>query len=228
MAYGFDPQLAKVSPFHGAFYAVIDSVTKVVAMGGSRKDIYLSFQEYFEKLGTKDESWGKPLAALLGGLQVQRELGIPAIGGKDSMSGTFMDINVPPALISFAITTADASKVISTEFKKKDSQIVLLAAKRDDRYLIEFESYRASMDRIEELVSKGKILAANTIGKGGVFMALVKMAVGNKIGLTVDEITRAELNAASYGSMVMEISKKEDADRLFKGVEYKSRRIFGR
>lgn len=221
MAYGFDPQLAKVSPFHGAFYAVIDSVTKVVAMGGSRKDIYLSFQEYFEKLGTKDESWGKPLAALLGGLQVQRELGIPAIGGKDSMSGTFMDINVPPALISFAITTADASKVISTEFKKKDSQIVLLAAKRDDRYLIEFESYRASMDRIEELVSKGKILAANTIGKGGVFMALVKMAVGNKIGLTVDEITRAELNAASYGSMVMEISKKEDADRLFKGVEYK-------
>ena len=121
MAYGFDPETAMKSPFHGALYAVIDSVTKIAAMGGDYSRIRLTFQEYFEKLGEDPARWGKPMAALLGALRVQKELEIPAIGGKDSMSGTFMDIDVPPTLASFAITTVDADEIISTEMKQAGS-----------------------------------------------------------------------------------------------------------
>ena len=159
MAYGFDPALSKVDPFHGAMYAVVDSVTKICAMGGDRKKIRLTFQEYFEKLST-DESWGKPMASLLGAIKAQKELEIPSIGGKDSMSGTFMDINVPPTLISFAVDTIDASEVLSTEFKKNGSQIVLLPMSYDDRGTIDFAKFRKTMDRVRDLAARRKILSA--------------------------------------------------------------------
>lgn len=220
MAYGFDPKLAKASPFHGAMYAVIDSVTKIVAMGGDRKKIRLTFQEYFEKLAS-DEAWGKPMAALLGALKVQKELEIPAIGGKDSMSGTFMNINVPPALISFAVNTGDVKDVRSTEFKKEDSKLVLLDAKWDANGVIDFEAYRTAMSAVFELNKAGKVLAASNIGQGGVFMALVKMAVGNNIGAKITNITEKELKTAKYGSIVLEIPGGEDLAKLFAGIDYK-------
>ena len=217
MAYGFDPQLAKCSPFHGAYYAVIDSVTKIVAMGGDFRKIRLTFQEYFEKL-TSEEAWGKPMAALLGALKVQKELEIPAIGGKDSMSGTFMDIHVPPALISFAVDTIDADKVISTEFKKVGSQIVLVEAPWEENELLNFEGYRNAMDRVHKIMDEGKVLAANTVGRGGAFVTLLKMAVGNMIGVDVKEMTEEQILMAKYGSLILEIPADENVDELFKNI----------
>ena len=219
MAYGFDPQLAKISPYHGAFYAVIDSVTKIAAMGGDIRKIRLTFQEYFEKLAS-DEAWGKPMAALLGALKVQKELEIPAIGGKDSMSGTFLDINVPPALISFAVDTCDAKDVVSTELKEAGSKLVLVESKWDDNYIVDFDKFRKDMDKVNELMLAGKVLAANNVGKGGLFMSLVKMAVGNKIGVKVADITKKQLVFAKYGSLVLEIAGNEDLDALFGDVAY--------
>ncbi len=219
MTYGFDPQLAKVSPYHGAMYAVIDSVTKVVAMGGDFRKVRLTFQEYFEKL-VSDEAWGKPMAALLGALKVQKELEIPAIGGKDSMSGTFLDINVPPALISFAVGIEEAKNIVSTEFKKPGSKLVLLTQELDDDYLIDFNKYKKSMDKVHELVLMGKVLAAGTVGKGGLFLTTVKMAVGNKIGVSIDEISQEQLVSEKYGSILLEIPRKEKIESLFDDVEY--------
>ncbi|MGI6722256.1 MAG: phosphoribosylformylglycinamidine synthase [Anaerovoracaceae bacterium] len=224
MAYGYDPKIAKASPYHGAMYAVIDSVTKIVAMGGDRKKIRLTFQEYFEKMNG-DESWGKPMSALLGSIRVQKELGIPSIGGKDSMSGTFEDINVPPALLSFAVDTIDAGEVISTEFKKAGSQIVLLPSSWDERYVIDFEKYRNSMDKVRSLVTGGKVLSACNIGQGGTFMAAVKMAVGNRMGVELTEMSERDLKYFAYGSILLEIPKKEDVASLMEGVDY---RIVGR
>ena len=155
MAYGFDPQLAKASPYHGAAYAVVDSVTKIAAMGGNIRKIRLTFQEYFEKLAS-DEAWGKPMAALLGALKVQKELEIPAIGGKDSMSGTFMDIHVPPALISFAVDTCQADKVMSAAFKKAGSTLVYLEMNKDADLMPEFVSYRKTMIRFTNLSTQAK------------------------------------------------------------------------
>jgi len=220
MAYGYDPNLAKESPFHGAINAVMDTVTKIVAMGGNRRNIRLSFQEYFEKL-SGDEAWGKPLAALLGALKVQKALEIPAIGGKDSMSGTFMDRNVPPALISFAMTTARASKIISPEIKKIGSKLVVLSVNKDGRGIPDFEAYKKSMDRVHGLIMEGKILSANPIGRGGIFISLTKMAVGNKIGASLYSMSLRELTEASYGSLLLEVSKKEDVSALMHDVPYK-------
>ena len=176
MAYGFNPKIAKSSPFHGAMYAVIDSVTKMVAMGADYKTIRLTFQEYFEKLGDNPKRWGKPFAALLGALRVQKELEIPSIGGKDSMSGTFMDINVPPTLVSFAVAALDAGEVVSTELKQAGSQLVYLPASRDKEGIIDFTAYKKSMDKVRELTAAKRVLSASAIGEGGLFMTLVKMA----------------------------------------------------
>lgn len=220
MAYGYDPALAKESPFHGAINAVMDSVTKIVAMGGDRRNIRLSFQEYFEKLAG-DEAWGKPLAALLGALKVQKALEIPAIGGKDSMSGTFMDRNVPPALISFAMTTAKASLIISPEIKKIGSKLVVLSVNKDGKGIPDFEAYKKTMDRVHNLIAEGKILSANPIGKGGIFISLIKMAVGNKIGASLYSMSLRELTEAAYGSLLLEIGKKEEISALMEGVPYK-------
>ncbi|MEG1585173.1 MAG: phosphoribosylformylglycinamidine synthase, partial [Anaerovorax sp.] len=166
-------------------------------------------------------SWGKPFSALLGALKVQKELGIPAIGGKDSMSGTFMDIQVPPTLISFAVATTTAFQVVSTELKKTDSHLVLVYAKRDENRVIDFSQYRKNMDRVTQLTKSGKILAANTVGTGGVFVSLVKMAVGNQIGVRLEALSHEELFQANYGALLLEIGKEENVEELLKGVTYK-------
>lgn len=218
MSYGFDPELAMRSPFHGALYAVIDSVTKIAAMGGDYREIRLTFQEYFEKLGEDPARWGKPMAALLGALRVQKELEIPAIGGKDSMSGTFMDIDVPPTLASFAITTVDAGDVVSPEFKFAGSTLVALTSPVDKDGVIDFEIYRNNMLKVRELAAAGKLLAADAIGRGGLYMTLVKMAVGNRIGADVS--VEGDMLSPMFGSMVIEIPAGEDVDSLMAGAVY--------
>lgn len=218
MSYGFDPELAMRSPFHGALYAVVDSVTKIAAMGGDYRNIRLTFQEYFEKLGEEPQRWGKPMAALLGALRVHKELEIPAIGGKDSMSGTFMDIDVPPTLASFAITTIDAGEVLSTEFKYAGSHLVAVTAPIDKDGVIDFDIYRNNLLKIRELAARGKILAADAIGRGGLYMTLVRMAVGNRIG--VDVKVEGDILSPMFGSLVIEIPAGERIDRLMSGSVY--------
>ena len=145
MTYGFNPKIAKASPFHGAMYAVIDSVTKMVAMGADYKTIRLTFQEYFEKLGQDPKRWGKPMAALLGALRVQKELSIPSIGGKDSMSGTFMDINVPPTLVSFAVAAVwTQSRWYPPSLKKPEADWFICRLLRMRKESCDFEAYRKS------------------------------------------------------------------------------------
>lgn len=224
MAYGFDPELAKLSPYHGAYYAVLDSVTKIGAMGGQIRKVRLSFQEYFERLGTDPARWGKPLAALLGALKAQKFLEIPAIGGKDSMSGTFMDKNVPPTLISFAVDTALASKVVSTEWKKTGSTLVLVSPGYDGEGLICEENYRRQMDRIYQLIQEEKILSAAPIGKGGAYAAAAKMALGNRIGVKLTGLTEAQLSRKAYGSLLLEIDAEIAANggvkKLLEGLNF--------
>lgn len=212
MTYGYDPDVSKHSPYHGAMYAVIDSVTKIAAMGGDISTIRLSFQEYFEKL-TDDASWGKPAAALLGALKAQKELEVAAIGGKDSMSGTFIDIKVPPALISFAVTTEDAENIITNEFKAAKNKIILLRADYDEKGVLNFTKYKENMKILHKLILDKKILSANVIGKGGVFISLVKMAVGNKIGVSVSNIPKDIMLHYNYGGLILEVLE-EDATKV--------------
>ncbi|MDR1136293.1 MAG: phosphoribosylformylglycinamidine synthase [Clostridiales Family XIII bacterium] len=221
MTFGYDPQISKRSPFHGALYAVIDSVTRIVAMGGDRKRVRLTFQEYFEKLGNNPKRWGKPFMALLGALKAQLELEIPAIGGKDSMSGSFMDMDVPPTLVSFAVNIAGAERIISPEFKKTGSEIVYISCARDGNGLIDFEEYRRNMDRVSELTARRKILSASTIGPGGIFVAAAKMAMGNRIGVFLDLITEKELHEQNYGALLLEADRRENINELFGGLSYK-------
>ena len=218
MAYGFDPEFAVKSPFHSALYAVVDSAAKIAAMGGDYRKIRLTFQEYFEKLGTSAARWGKPMAALLGALRVQKELEIPAIGGKDSMSGTFMDIDVPPTLTSFAITDIDADDIVSTEFKQEGSRLVLLTSPVDEDGILDFEVFRKNLLKVRELAAAGKLLAADTICRGGLYITLVKMAVGNGIGADVK--WDGDILAPLYGSLVIEVAADEDVDALMAGAGY--------
>lgn len=220
MTYGFNPEISKLSPFHGAINAVVDSATSIVAMGGDYRKARLSFQEYFEKLGTDPKRWGKPFSALLGGLTAQAELKIPAIGGKDSMSGTFMDIDVPPTLISFAVTAADADKVISPEFKKAGSYIVHITAGHDEDMIIDFEQYRTNMAKVIELTQAGKIQAASLIGSGGIFTAAVKMCAGNMIGAELTADLGQALANADCGGLLLEIDGAEDPNKLLSGTKY--------
>jgi phosphoribosylformylglycinamidine synthase len=221
MAFGCDVKLSAASPFHGALYAVVDSVTKIVAMGGSRRGVRLSFQEYFEKLGQDPKRWGKPFSALLGALEAQLALEIPAIGGKDSMSGSFMNLDVPPTFVSFAVNVTGAERVLSPEFKKPGSSLVFVDAERDAEMMIDFAQYRRNTDRVAALTAEGRILSASVIGRGGIFIAAVKMAVGNRIGARLLNVTDAELRLPRYGALILEIDGELDADALFAGAGYR-------
>lgn len=217
MAHGFDPYLSKTSPYHGAMYAVIHSVAKIVAMGGDYKNVRLTLQEYFEKLGKEPERWGKTLSALLGAFKVQHELDIPAIGGKDSMSGTFMDLNVPPTLVSFAVCVSDARNTISADFKKTGSRVVLVKIKKDENNIPDFEDIKNKYSKIHDEILKGSVLSAHTVGYGGAAAAISKMTFGNEIGFKANE--DFDLNdcfTADYGSIILEV--KEDAEIMTEAV----------
>lgn len=207
MTYGYNPKIAKWSPFHGAIYSVLHSISKIVALGGELSKIRLTLQEYFEKLGDDPNKWGKPLVALLGALKVQKELNIPAIGGKDSMSGTFKDIDVPPTLVSFAVASSDIRNIVSQEIKKTNSKIVFLEIEKDDRSIPNFNMVKETYNKLNKLVKKGKVLSCYTIGHGGIAEAITKMAIGNKIG--VDFIENVDLFKPDYGSLLVEIDEKD-------------------
>lgn len=208
MAYGFDPYLSKQSPYHGAMFAVIHSVAKIVAMGGDYKNIRLTFQEYFEKLNKEPEKWGKPFTALLGAFKAQHELKIPAIGGKDSMSGTFKDINVPPTLISFAVATENVKNIISPEFKKPGSKIVLVKINKDENNLPDYEDIKLKYTAIHDAVISGNVLSAHTVSYGGIAAAISKMALGNEIGFKTKSnfiLSAKRWFSACYGDILLEV-----------------------
>ena len=209
MSFGCCPSIAKASPFHGALYAVVESVSKIVASGGDYRDVYLTFQEYFEHLGKNPEKWGKPFAALLGGFLAQMELGLGAIGGKDSMSGTFMDMTVPPTLVSFAVDVTKAENIISPEFKKAGSYIVRINAEYDEKDIPVFESLKAQFDKITELIRKGVVISASTICHGGAAACIAKMAFGNDIGVRIDLDRCFDY---SCGSFVTEVTAENEEE----------------
>jgi phosphoribosylformylglycinamidine synthase len=182
MSWGFDPCLSSVSPYHGSVFAVIHSTAKIIASGGSRKKCYLTFQEYFEKLRGNPDRWGKPAAALLGALDAQIGLETAAIGGKDSMSGSFENIDVPPTLVSFAVSTVKLDNIITPEFKKTDSLIYLLKPPYSVYEKCDFAAMRKYFDSVEKLIKERKILSCWACGCGGTAEAVVKMCMGNKIG----------------------------------------------
>ncbi len=218
MSYGYNPTVAKWSPFHSAVYAVIESVAKIVAGGGDYDSVRLTFQEYFERLGEDSHRWGKPFSALLGAYLAQMELGTAAIGGKDSMSGTFKDLDVPPTLVSFAVDPVKMYNVISPEFKNAGNTIVKVNVSYDENDLPVFDELKKNFAKISELVKEGKIVSAATIGVGGIAAAVTKMAFGNDIGAVINE---EDLFNYNYGSFVLELAcDKAEAEKLFAGYNF--------
>ncbi|MDO5401222.1 MAG: phosphoribosylformylglycinamidine synthase [Eubacteriales bacterium] len=210
MAFGYNPFITTASPYHGAYLAVVESVAKLVASGASFKDVYLTFQEYFERLGKDPERWGKPLAALLGAFKAQMNLGIGAIGGKDSMSGTFEKLDVPPTLVSFAVTTGKTAEVVSPEFKAAGHTVSLLLPQLDENGLPVTESLLANFNLVTKLMREGKVVAAYTPGMGGVAEAVMKMGFGNGLGFAFDEgLTLEQLFGYAYGGFVLELADRE-------------------
>jgi phosphoribosylformylglycinamidine synthase len=221
MAYGYNPVLSKWSPFHGALYAVVEAVARIVATGGDYTKIRLTLQEYFEKPGKDPWRWGKPFAALLGAYYAQQKLRIPAIGGKDSMSGTFMDLDVPPTLVAFALTTTDVRQVISPEFKAVGSQVVLIPLRRDQDELPDFAQLDRNYRKIHELITAGQVVAAHSVRAGGLAAAIAEMSFGNKIGFAFqNNQDPAALFAPDYGSLVVELVATA-ALSVFDGVDFK-------
>ncbi|MBQ9251986.1 MAG: phosphoribosylformylglycinamidine synthase [Clostridia bacterium] len=215
MAWGYDPLLTSRSPYHGAYLAVVDSVSKLIAAGASFEDVYLTFQEYFEKPGTDGKRWGKPLAALLGAFEAQMNLGIAAIGGKDSMSGSFEDLDVPPTLVSFAVTTGKTGEIISPELKQPGHPLVVMEPERDAQGLPKTESLLTLYAQITALIRAGKIVSCRAMEIGGPAGSALKMAFGNGLGLSFEEgWTLAELLDCQYGSFVAELSEELDIGRL--------------
>ena len=220
MTFGYNPKIGKWSPFHGALYAVVESICKLVAVGGDYKTTRLTFQEYFEKLGKDKTKWGKPFSALLGAYYAQKEFGIPAIGGKDSMSGTFEHINVPPTLVSFAVDTVDAEYVVSQEFKKAGSVLAVIKTPTLESGIPDFDILKKNLDKIRELTQTKKVLASYALGYGGLGEAIAKMAFGNKIGFEVaKDVDADKLFDPAYGNIALEMDKADLA--LLEGLDYK-------
>ena len=210
MAWGFDPAVSTQSPYHGAVCAVVESIAKVIAAGGTYEHCWLTFQEYFERTQGKPERWGKPFAALLGAYRAQLEMGCGAIGGKDSMSGTFEHIDVPPTLVSFAVSTAKAPDVISAEFKAAGHKIGYIAPKYDENGLPVFDSVKEVFRTVEKLIKDKKAVSVWSIAHGGVAEGIFKMSLGNQIGAKLDKLTDEELFTPVYGAFIMELTGEAD------------------
>ncbi|HEX3019767.1 MAG TPA: phosphoribosylformylglycinamidine synthase [Chitinispirillaceae bacterium] len=221
MSHGYNPKLSRWSPFHGAIYAVIEAVAKIVAAGGDHHQIRLTLQEYFERVGTDPVRWGKPFSALLGALTAQQKLGIAAIGGKDSMSGTFKDMHVPPTLVAFALAPVDVSKVISPEFKKAGSTVLMISAVRDEHEMPDFNKLDKAYSVVHSLISDGKVLSAHTVKSGGVVEAVSKMCFGNRIGMQFQNVVDEKLLfSANIGSLVLEVCYGFDFSKTFSGIVF--------
>lgn len=208
MSWGYNPFITEKSPYHGAYLAVVESVCKLVAQGAAFDQVYLSFQEYFEKLGKDPKKWGNPLAALLGSLDAQLELGVGAIGGKDSMSGTFENIHVPPTLVSFAVTIENVDNIISPEFKEAGHDVYLIRPAKNDKGLPTGDSLKAVFDKVTALMRDGSAKACYTPAYGGVAEAILKMAMGNGIGFAYSgALSDEEIFGYDYGSFVIEMGE---------------------
>ena len=219
MSYGLDPYLASWSPYHGSVYAVISSVAKIVAAGGDYSKIRFTFQEYFRRLGEDPKRWGEPMAALLGAYDAQIKLGLPSIGGKDSMSGTFNDIDVPPTLCSFAVDIAKTGDVVSPELKKAGNVLVKFDIEKDKYSLPVYDKLMSLYSKITDMIKSKVIVSAYAVGFGGICEAVSKMAFGNGLGVKIDEsVDRDELFAKEYGSIIAEVSA-DDLDKIT--AEYK-------
>ena len=211
MSYGFDPYLSSWSPYHGAVYAVLSSVAKIVAAGGDYKKIRFTFQEYFQRMTEDPTRWSQPFAALLGAYSAQMGFGLPSIGGKDSMSGTFNDeqhgeINVPPTLVSFAVDVADSKTVITPEFKKPGSKIVLFTIEKDQYDLPDYAQIMDGYGKVFEEIQAGKILSAYAVEGQGIAEAVSKMAFGNKLGVKIEHnLDPRDFFAAGWGNLVLEV-----------------------
>lgn len=203
ITWGYNPVLSSWSQFHGGAYAVVESLAKLVSVGVDYKRVRLSFQEYFQKLGQNPKNWGKPFSALLGTIEMQRAFEIPAIGGKDSMSGTFNDIHVPPTLISFAVSPVKASVVISPEFKKAGNKIYLVKHHMLENYMPNVEELKENFEYVHENIVNGNIVSAMTLKTGGIAEAVSKMTFGNRIGAKISNLGD-ELFKLGYGTFIVE------------------------
>jgi phosphoribosylformylglycinamidine synthase len=213
MSYGFDPYLSSWSPYHGAIYAVVESVAKIVAAGGDYKKIRFTFQEYFRRMTEDPKRWSQPFAALLGAYNAQLGFGLPSIGGKDSMSGTFNDIDVPPTLVSFAVDVAKEQDIITPEFKQAGNVIVKFTMKQDAYEKPDYNQAMALYDAIHDMIGDGVVLSAYALDSKGVAAAVSKMAFGNKLGVAIDAAVKPEeLFAVGFGSIIAEIPADRVAD----------------
>ena len=228
MSWGYNPFITEQSPYHGAYLAVIESVCKLIATGAKFEDVYLTFQEYFEKLGKDAKRWGKPLAALLGAFKAQMELGIGSIGGKDSMSGSFEQLDVPPTLVSFAITTEKVGDIVSPEFKKAGNKVVLIAPELDSNGLPVTASLIACFDKVTALLRSGKAVSCYTPGMGGIAEAVMKMAFGNSLGFKyADGITVEEIFGYNYGAFLVEVAADCEDGKLIGTVTDEAAIVLG-
>ena len=206
MAYGYNPKISKWSPYHGAIYAVVESLAKIVTMGGNYHTVRFSFQEFFEKLLTDPKRWGKPFSALLGAYRVQSALKLASIGGKDSMSGSFEDLDVPPTLVSFAITGADVKDVISPELKSANHKLYEFVLPKDEFGIYDFDKLQEIYDFIMKLNADKKIYSAYTVKDGGILEAVYKMAFGNNVGVKLNEdLSLNDLTLKNYGNIIVEV-----------------------
>ena len=207
MSWAYNPFIAEKSPLFGGYYAVVESVCKLIATGATFEDTYLTFQEYFEKPNKSDVRWGKPCSALLGAYRAQKDFGLSAIGGKDSMSGSFEDIDVPPTLVSFAVTTDSLDRVISPEFKKADSKVVLLLPKKLENGLLDAQALIENFNQIEKLNDNKQILSCYSVSLGGAAEAVMKMSFGNDIGFKFNQnIDLKQIFGYNYGAFVIELN----------------------
>ena len=212
MAWGYNPFITEKSPYHGAYFAVVESVCKLIATGAKFEDVYLTFQEYFEKPGQDGKRWGKPLAALLGAFEAQKELSIGSIGGKDSMSGSFEDLDVPPTLVSFAVTTEKTKDIVSPEFKKAGNKVVIIRTELDKNGLPKTSALLEAFDKVTELLRSGKAVSCYTLGLGGIAEAVLKSAMGNGFGFKFNsELSLDGIFGYNYASFILEV---ENADGM--------------
>ncbi|MBQ4570512.1 MAG: phosphoribosylformylglycinamidine synthase [Bacilli bacterium] len=215
MSYGFNPVISSWSPYHGAIYAVVESVAKIVAMGGDYHKIRFSFQEYFEKLLNNPNKWGKPFAALLGAHKAQKALKLASIGGKDSMSGSFEDLDVPPTLVSFAITYADVKDVLTPELKGSNHLLVEVCLDKDKYHVYDFDKLINTYDVVTKLIKEKLVYSAYTVKDGGALEAIYKMAFGNNIGVCLNsDLDLTTLSAKNYGNLILEVDKELDLSDL--------------
>ena len=229
MAWGFDPFISEKSPFHAGYLAVAESVSRLVACGAEFSDVYLSFQEYFRRLGREPENWGEPAAALLGAFRAQKELGAAAIGGKDSMSGSFEDMHVPPTLVSFAVTTAKTGDIISNDFKAPGHRVALIKPEYGPDGLPAGESLKKVFARVHELIASGRALAVSTVGAGGAAECVMKMCFGNMTGFEfAADAAGEDVFGYRYGAFVLELADGGEGEYILgRTTEEKTVRMGG-